>query len=85
VQLLDTLDVPSSGDHRIELLVGDLSAIPVEHAVDIDTSAAPNDASQTGISVSAEDSPEMKKFLNLLIDGKEIRLDVRVRVVNDKA
>ena len=35
MQLLDTLDVPSSGGiRRIELLKGDLSAIPVEHAVD---------------------------------------------------
>jgi TIR domain len=48
------------------------------------TRAASNDASPTGISVSADDSPEMRKFLNLLSDGKEIRLDVRVRVVNDE-
>ncbi len=35
MQLLDTLNVPSSGGvRRIELLKGDLSAIPVEHAVD---------------------------------------------------
>ncbi len=35
MQLLDTLDIPSAGGiRRIELLAGDLSDIPVEHAVD---------------------------------------------------